>query len=103
MPRSPCSTQAASSRGLMFSAGRNDPAAQHRHVVEYCRWRMSTDEGFEALGLVGRYIEEIERGCPRGQFIRELPAKVAIDLDNGHQQRDTKPKREHNCRGQRAR
>jgi hypothetical protein len=64
---------------------------------------MSADEGFEALGLVGRYIKEIKRGCPRGQFIRELPAKVAIDLDNGHQECDTQPKREHDCRRQRAR
>ena len=91
----------------MFSAGDavggNDAPAQHRHFLELCRRRLLAHEGVEALGLVGRDIEEVERRRFRRQFVGELSAQVAVDLDHRDQQRDAKAERQHDGRRQRAR
>ena len=57
----------------------------------------------QAFGLIGRNIEEIECGRLRRQFVRELPAEIGIDLDDGDQQRDAETEGKHDRRRQRAR
>ena len=98
MPRSLCSTQAASGFGLSFSAStprRHDPSAQHRHPVERRAWRVGVDEGVEALSVGRLDIDEIEGRRLRRAAPPELVAQSAVDLEHGDEQREAEAQRQH--------
>ncbi len=59
-------------------------------------------EGVEAGAVRGGNVEEIERRRLFRQRLGELLAQIAVDLDDGHQQGDAQPEREHDRRRQRA-